>query len=105
MKRYKGQKMKPFEIFNDIVTACEIEGKKLSQEKANMGNMEPMYLYYKKSTAKENGVLILIGDSDNPPEGFELATGEGLRCNVAYSDYWTWIRYRAMRLPILAWDI
>lgn len=97
--------MKPFEIFNDIVTACEIEGKSLSQKKANMGNIEPMYLYYKKSTAKENGHLILISESDNPPVGYELATGEGLRCNVPYSGYWTWIRERSMRLPILAWDI
>ncbi len=97
--------MKPFEQFNDIITNCETKGKQLSQKLANMGIMEPMYLYYKKSTATENGELMLIGDSDMPPAGFELATGEGLRCNVPYSNYWTWIRDRSLRLPILAWDI
>ena len=97
--------MKPFEIFNDIVTACETEGIALSQKLASLGNMEPMYLYYKKATATENGKLILIGDSDKQPIGYELVTSEGLRCNVPYSNYWTWIREKSLRLPILAWDI
>jgi len=97
--------MKPFAIFNDIVTMCETQGLELSRHKANLCNMEPLYLYYKKATAKENGHLMLVADSDTAPSGYELATGEGLRCNVPYTSYWTWIRERSMRLPILAWDI
>lgn len=96
---------KPFAVFNDIVTACETEGIKLSQQKAAIGNMEPLYLYYKKSTETDNGLLLLVGDSDSVPDGFELATGEGLRCNVPYSSYWAWIKQRSTRLPVLAYGV
>ena len=95
--------MKPFAQFNDIVTRCADAGVLMSQAQANKGNMEPLYLYFKKSTEKENGELLLVADSEKAPEGFELATGEGLRCNVPYSNYWTWIHSRSTRLPILAW--
>lgn len=97
--------MKPWMQFNDIVTNCETKGRELSKNKAMQGNMEPLYLYFKKSTETENGELMLISESDPVPKGFELATGEGLRCNVPYSNYWTWIRERSTRLPILAWGI
>lgn len=91
--------------FNDIVTNCETKGRELSQKNAMQGITEPLYLYFKKSTETENGELLLISDSDSAPDGFELATGEGLRCNVPYSNYWAWIRERSTRLPILAWGI
>lgn len=95
--------MKPFAQFNDIVSACAEIGQKTAQERAIMGNLEPLYLYFKKSTETENGELLLVPDSEKAPEGFELATGEGLRCNVPFSEYWVWIRERSTRLPILAW--
>jgi hypothetical protein len=94
--------MKPFAQFNDIVSACAESGQKTAQEQANKGILEPLYLYFKKSTEHENGELLLVPDSAKAPEGFELATGEGLRCNVPFSNYWVWIRERSTRLPILA---
>ena len=96
--------MKPWMKFNDIVTACADAGMKLAQDQANKGNFEPLYLYFKSSTETENGELLLLADSNQPPEGFKLATGEGLRCNVPFLNYWTWIRERSTRLPILAWN-
>jgi hypothetical protein len=95
--------MKPFAQFNDIVSACSENGQKLAQDQAILGNLEPLYLYFKKSTENENGELLLVPDSKQAPEGFELATGEGLRCNVPFSNYWVWIRERSTRLPILAY--
>jgi hypothetical protein len=97
--------MKPFAQFNDIVSACAEIGQKTAQDQANKGIFEPLYLYFKKSTEQENGQLLLIPDDEKAPEGFELATGEGLRCNVPLSDYWAWIRQRSVRLPILAYGI
>lgn len=96
--------MKPWMQFNDIVSACAEAGQKTAQDRANYGNTEPLYLYFKPSTADQNGRLLLVPESDRPPEGFELATGEGLKCNVPYANYWTWIQERSTRLPILAWN-
>jgi hypothetical protein len=96
--------MKPWMQFNDIVSACAEAGQKTAQEQANRGNLEPLYLYFKPSTADQNGQLLLVPDSEKPPAEFELATGEGLKCNVEFSRYWVWIRERSARLPILAWN-
>ena len=88
-----------------LVNECAENGKALAQELANNGNMDALYLYYKQSTENENGVLLLVQDSENAPNGFTLATGEGLRCNVAYTDYFQWVRSRVNRLPILAQNL
>jgi hypothetical protein len=88
-----------------LVNDCAEKGKTLSQGLANNGVMDALYLYYKPSTENENGILALVQDSENAPEGFILATGEGLRCNVAYSDYFRWVKARVGRLPILAQNL
>ena len=88
-----------------LVKTCADSGVKTAQDTANAGNFEPLYLYYKPSTDKENGVLTLIPDSVDAPHGFELATGEGLRCNVPFNEYFRWIRARVNRLPILAYGV
>jgi hypothetical protein len=95
--------MKPLEVFNEIVTACEEQGKKLAVNNAKNGIFEPLYLYFRPAQETVNGELLFVSDSDKAPEGFELATGEGLRGNIPYSEYWAWIRQRSTRLPILAW--
>jgi uroporphyrinogen-III decarboxylase len=89
----------------EMVTDCANAGQKLSQSLAMMGNMDALYLYYKPSSPTENGVLQLVPDSATAPDGFVLATGEGLRCNVAYSDYFRWVKARVNRLPILAHNL
>ena len=88
-----------------LVKTCADSGVKTAQDTANAGNFEPLYLYYKPSTDKENGVLTLVPDSVTAPHGFELATGEGLRCNVPFNEYFRWVRARVNRLPILAYGV
>jgi uroporphyrinogen-III decarboxylase len=88
-----------------MVNDCAAAGQKLSQGLAIMGNMDALYLYYKPSTPTENGVLQLVPDSATEPEGFVLATGEGLRCNVPYSNYFQWVKSRIGGLPILAHNL
>jgi len=87
---------------NKLVTNCSEQAAKLAQDLANKGNLEPLYLYYKPSTEQENGQLLMVHDSDKQPDGFILATGEGLRCNVPFTAYWQWIKERSTRLPVLA---
>ena len=61
-----------------------------------------MYLYYLPATAQQDGKLLLVDDNTKEPEGFKLATGEGLRGGVPYVNYGDWIHSRSTRLPILA---
>ena len=93
------------QIIMEMVNDCANAGQKLSQGLAMVGNMDALYLYYKPSTPTENGVLQLVPDSANAPEGFVLATGEGSRCNVPYSNYFQWVKSRVGRLPILAHNL
>lgn len=88
---------------NEIVNKCSEQAEKLAQDSAILGNLEPLYLYYKASTETEDGQLLMVQESEKQPEGFILATGEGLRCNVPFSGYWQWIKQRSTRLPVLAW--
>ena len=85
----------------DMVNQCANLGINTAQQMANIGIFEPMYLYFKPSTESENGDLILIPDTDAVPNGYELATGEGLRCNIPFNEYFRWVKARVSRLPIL----
>jgi len=88
---------------NQLVTVCSDQAQKLAQENANSGNLEALYLYYKPSTGWQKGHLLMVPYSKKQPEGYILATGAGLKCNVAFSYYWQWIKDNSTRLPILAW--
>ena len=92
--------MKPWERFSEIVEATATAGERRAQELTAQGIMPCMYLYYTPAAGADGG-LVLVHDNDPAPEGHQLATPEGLRCNVPYSNYHNWIRQRAMRLPIL----
>lgn len=85
-----------------MVRACSEIGKKIAQKNAMAGVLQPLYLYYKKATATENGVLVLVPDNEEPPQGYELATGEGLRGHIPYDNYYQWVHSRIGRLPVLA---
>ena len=87
----------------EMVNQCADSGINTAQQMANIGRFEPMYLYFKPSTESDNGELTLIPDTDSVPHGFELATGEGLRCNVPFNEYFRWIKARVNRLPILCY--
>lgn len=74
----------------------------LAVELASAGRFEPLYLYYRRSQIGRAGCLMFFADGDAPPEGFELVTGDGLRGNVPYANYWQWVFDRAKRAPILS---
>lgn len=84
----------------EVAAADGIEKMKRS---ASGGTPCTLYLYYKASTVEQDGELLLCPDQERPPTGYVLATGEGLRCNVPYENFTTWIHCRVGRLPILAW--
>lgn len=89
----------------EIVSECAAAGAKTAQDSASRGVFEPLYLYFQKSSEVEDGALTLVPDSKQAPEGFELATGEGLRGNVPFEHYFSWVRARSVRLPILSWGL
>lgn len=92
---------KPWERFSDMVTTAEEAGQERAQQLVREGRMPTLYLYYKKADGGKDGALTMFDDSDTVPEGWTLATGEGLRCNLDYGQYWEWIKKRSMNIPIL----
>lgn len=84
-----------------LINACVKDALELSQQQVRKGHIEPLYLYYKKSTLTDWGRLQLVPDSSSAPEGYELVTGEGLRSNVPYQSYFSWIHDRVRRVPLL----
>lgn len=88
--------------YRDLVVECAEQGKALSRWMANNGIFEPMYLYARPSSGSKAGKLILVRDSKPAPLNAALVTGEGLRANVPYENYFSWIYDRATRAPILA---
>lgn len=93
--------MKSWERFGDMVTAAEEAGQERARQLVREGRMPTLYLYYKATDGGKDGALTMFDDSDTVPEGWTLATSEGLRCNLSYGEYWSWIRARALTLPIL----
>ena len=89
--------------YRDLVTKCAEQGKALARAMANDGTLEPLYLYCRKSEPGKAGRLFLVRDSAPNPYGYELVTGEGLRSNVPYDSFFTWVYERAKRAPILAY--
>jgi hypothetical protein len=87
--------------YDQMVHECAEQGKALMQMLCNAGTLEPLYLYCRKSTETKNGKLYLVRDSRGAPDGCELVTGEGLRINVPYSNYFNWIWENARRAPIM----
>jgi hypothetical protein len=91
--------------YSKIVADCAEQGKALMRMLANEGNSEALYLHGRRSEAgKGPGKLMLVRDSAPVPEGVELVTGEGLRVNVPYHNYFQWVFDRAKRFPCLSWD-
>lgn len=89
--------------YSAIVADCAEQGKSLSRKICNDGISEALYLYVKPATETENGRLFLARDSAPNPYGYKLVTGEGLRANVPYEQYYSWIADRAKREPLFAY--
>ncbi len=74
---------------------------------ANEGITLKLALYYKQSTATEDGELLLLDLNDTVPEGFVLASSDyadTINCDVPYANYYTWVQQRSyyLALPLLA---
>lgn len=90
------------EEYRRLVQACATQGKALMQILSNKGTPEPLYLYARESTESRPGELFLVRDSAPVPEGYKLLTGEGLRSNVPYENYFQWVFDRARQARILS---
>lgn len=88
--------------YRSLVSLAANQAEALARNNAAAGRFEPLYLYCRPSKPNVSGCLMFFSDSDEVPSGFELVTGEGLRGNVPYTNYWAWTYDRARRSPILA---
>jgi hypothetical protein len=92
--------------YQTLVRDCAEQGKALSRMMAADGTIEPLYLYHRPSKPGHPGRLLLIRDSKTPTNpadhGLVLTTGEGLRGNVPYEQFFQWVCDRARRAPILS---
>jgi hypothetical protein len=88
--------------YRELVQQCADQGRALAQMMASNGLFEPLYLYHRPSEPGKPGRLFLARDSAPVPDGVTLTTGEGLRANVPYADFFAWVHPRAKRAPILA---
>ena len=96
--------MATFLYFNGTTPLKNVYGVKLDQFAAIGGiKLEPLYLYARKSTETEDGKLFMVRQSAPNPLGYELVTGEGLRINIPYDQYFNWIWQRARSAPIMCW--
>jgi hypothetical protein len=86
----------------ELVQQCAEQGQALARMMAADGTTEPLYLYHRPSEPGKPGRLFLVRDSAPVPPGVVLTTGEGLRANVPYADFFAWVHQRARRAPILA---
>jgi hypothetical protein len=88
--------------YKTLVKECAKQGKALARLLAKNGNIEPLYLYARHSEPGKPGRLFLVRDSAPNPHGYQLVTGEGLRTNVPYENFYQWVYERATRCPILS---
>lgn len=91
------------ERLRNMIESAVLTGTAKVQAAASAGILTALYLYYKPSTINRDGALILITDDEMQPDGYLLATGEGLRADVPYALYFAWVHSRSSRLPVLAW--
>ena len=88
--------------YRELVQQCAEQGQALARMMASNGTLDPLYLYHRPSEPGKPGRLFLARDSAPVPAGVVLTTGEGLRANVPYADYFAWVHQRARRAPILS---
>lgn len=91
--------------YDEIVEDCANQGKSLMMQLTKNGSPETLYLYVRPSTETHSGKLLLARDSESNPGKLQLVTGEGLRINIPYADYYQWVWDRARRAPVLCWGV
>lgn len=93
------------DYYTQAVSECAEQGKALSQMMANNGVFEALYLYHRPSEPGRPGRLYLVRDSALIPPHVSLVTGEGLRSNVPFENYFQWVYERARRAPIMPIEV
>ena len=88
--------------YRQKVKDCAEAGKTRAVQLSNAGLHEALYLYANHTTEQTAGSLMLVRDSEQPPAGFTLVTGEGLRGHIPYEHFFTWIYERARHERILS---
>ena len=88
-------------VYASLVSQCAEDGKVVAQLNAMVGDLQPLLLYFRKSTETCNGELKLVSKGDKAPEGFALVTDEQLDCGVPYDNYFNWVHARSLRAEIL----
>lgn len=86
-----------------IVAECATQGKALMRQLTADGQAQALYLYARPSTPGKRGRLMLARQDAPVPDGVVLVTGEGLRTNVPYDNYYAWIWDRARRAPVMSY--
>jgi hypothetical protein len=87
--------------YRNKVQAAATQAKHHNQRAVAAGVLEPLYLYARPSTIEQDGALLLVSDSATPPDGYQLQSPEGLRANIPYDKYFTWVYERAKCARIL----
>ena len=96
----------PYERFiAGLVHACSEAGKKIAQEMAMAGDIQPLLLHYKPATDTISGDLVLIPRGAEVPAGYALATSDPLHSAVPYEGYYQWVRERCRSLPVISASI
>lgn len=95
--------MKPYAVFDDMVTACENQAAFRVRTLTNNGIEVDMRLCYFPAAGGWDGWLMLVQNGEPIPAGLILAPeGDRFTGAIPYANYWSWIRSHSMRLPILA---
>lgn len=88
-------------VYASLVSQCAEDGKVTAQLNAMVGDMQPLLLFFKKSSTDSNGELKLVSKGDKAPDGFALVTDQLLGCGVPYDSYYQWVHERSLRAEVL----
>jgi hypothetical protein len=94
----------PFKTYRQHVEAAVAAFLPVVKQRAVSGINGPAYLYCRHAKPNQEGELKLFPEGETPDPRWELVTGEGLRSNIPYDHYFTWIEHRARRAPIIGWQ-
>lgn len=88
-------------VVSSLINNCVEAGRALAQTNAMVGDLQPLFLFFKHASNQTHGELKLIAKDDKVPNGFYLATDEPLNISVPYVNYYSWVHARSTCLPIL----
>lgn len=88
-------------VFVALVQKCAERGERLVQQHAVCGDVRAMRLFYKPSSGKTPGDLLLLAVGVPSPQGYQLGCDDEMKGNIPYDRYFQWVYERSTRLPVL----